>query len=103
MSDFTPGPWLFQKDHNTGGQVVWTRQPHTGELAHVLTDDINGKWPVVANARLIASAPDLLEVAEQSLKVILDEAEARDYDPPANIALVNALCAAIARATGEAA
>jgi hypothetical protein len=57
----TPGPWIWESDRGTGGYVVWTRQPHTGELAHVLPEDINGEWPAKANALLMAAAPDLLE------------------------------------------
>lgn len=54
-----------------------------------------------ANARLIAAAPDLLSVAKLALKTILDEAEARDFDPPADTNLVAELEASITRATGD--
>lgn len=98
----TPGPWLWEKDHDTGGYVVWTRQPHTGELATVNPDDINGKWPAKANAHLIAAAPDLLEAC-QNMRGLYDtpvERRRRSEDPLYDDA-VSQLRAAIAKATGE--
>lgn len=63
---FTPGPWLWQHSGDgDGNYVVWTRQPHTGELATVNCEDINGEFPAKANARLIAAAPELLAVAQR--------------------------------------
>ncbi|PWC69126.1 hypothetical protein TSH7_01390 [Azospirillum sp. TSH7] len=64
MQVHTPGPWLVQHEGN-GELVVWTRQPHTGALATVHSEDINGEYPAEANARLIASAPDLLSIARR--------------------------------------
>lgn len=61
LAAHTPGPWLWQRGED-GLYVVWTRQPHTGELATVNPSDINGRYPAKANARLISAAPDLLEM-----------------------------------------
>lgn len=52
----------------------------------------------LANARLIAAAPDLLAGAKLALKTILDEAETRGYEPPADTLLVAELEHAIALA-----
>lgn len=55
----TPGPWLTQKEPD-GEWSVWTRQPHTGTLATIHPEDMNGKYPAEANAILMACAPALL-------------------------------------------
>ena len=52
-----------------------------------------------ANARLIAAAPELLAIARLALKTILDAAEARDFEPPADPILIAELEAVIAKAT----
>lgn len=70
----------------------------------MIADVGHGVWSAeehAANARLIAAAPDLLSVAKLALKTILDEAEARDFDPPADTNLVAELEASITRATGD--
>lgn len=48
--------------------------------------------------RAVNSHPMLVDVAKLALKTILDEAEARNYEPPANGLLVAELEAAIAAA-----
>ena len=60
---FTPGPWLVQ-DERDGDWAVWTRQPHTGTLAVVRGEDINGAYPAAANATLIAAAPILYKALD---------------------------------------
>lgn len=90
----TPGPWLWEFDRDGGGYVVWTRQPHTGELATVHQEDINGPYPAKANARLIAAAPALLE----ALRALLaDSYPIGDAEDPA---IREQALAAIALATG---
>lgn len=59
MTHHTPGPWLTEREQG-GGWAVWTRQPHTGTLATIHEEDINGCFPADANARIIAAAPDML-------------------------------------------
>jgi hypothetical protein len=99
----TPGPWAVQVDQD-GEVVVWTRQSHIGTLATVHADDINGSWPVEANARLIAAAPDLLQHLEAMVAHYVQLAGSGDcglWDPE-NEVEVTAARAAIARATGTA-
>ncbi len=72
---FTPGPWLTQNERD-GEWSVWTRQPHIGTLASVHREDINGKFPSSANARLIAAAPEMYEALKELLKPL--EEAARD-------------------------
>ncbi len=52
----TPGPWLSQREQGSGEYTVWTRQPHTGTLASIHAEDINGNFPAEANAAFIALA-----------------------------------------------
>jgi hypothetical protein len=89
----TPGPWVA--DEYPHGDVWHIRYGKRGNwLAEVMTDgDHKG---AAADARLIASAPDLLE-ALQSLVANLAEG---DFISETRI---DAARAAIARATGEAA
>lgn len=96
----TPGPWEA-KPHPTR-QGRWFVQAHfygdeikQSDVCELSNDNRE------ANARLIAAAPDLLSVAKLALKTILDEAEARDFDPPADTNLVAELEASITRATGD--
>jgi len=65
-SKFTPGPWLIE-DERDGTFSVWTRQPHTGTLATVHEEDINGAYPAKANAQLMSVAPELLSIAQRWL------------------------------------
>lgn len=88
----TPGPWY------TMGAGIYIGSPETDDIAHIATAHCYGvPGDPVANARLIAAAPELLA----ALKVmtltpgILAHLEA--HDP---MALKQAR-AAIARATGQ--
>jgi len=63
--EHTPGPWLVGRGDTKGEFSVWTRQPHTGTLATVHDEDINGQFPAEANARLIAAAPALHAALEK--------------------------------------
>ena len=64
---FTPGPWLWEANHDDPSYTVWTRQPHTGELASVYGSDVNGKYPAKANAILMAAAPDMFGLLQNLL------------------------------------
>lgn len=111
MSGHTPGPWYFDEAGNiwrrppsdlyqNGGGVAGDRPLATAHEGWHGEDD--GKYPLVANARLIAAAPELLEALQG-----LDEAycragtdltrEERHED---RLRLIAAR-AAIAKATGE--
>lgn len=103
MSKHTPGPWEVQpvaedgKERgqafivgaNLGGLVgvalPWPTEYDTGDFSRVL-----------ANARLIAAAPDLLEALK---KLLRDEAVLDDDDPQLGASRVQAR-AAIAKAEG---
>ena len=102
MDKHTPGPWFVDKDGN-----VWRRDPKTlyqngGGVAgdRPLASAHRGWYgateigfPVEANGRLIASAPDLLEAARDCIAAL---GGIRSDSVPESAR------AAIAKATGEA-
>jgi len=91
----TPGPWSVRKP---GGTVVITLDARHGgycEVARTVSGSLNSQRE--ANARLIASAPDLLEALILALPYVED---ASDSASPADQEIIRA---AIAKATGEAA
>lgn len=91
----TPGPWVACQDPDAYSSDDWCIGTGKNEIDEIAVCG-------AANARLIAAAPELLDVAKLALKAILDEAEARYFNPPANPVLVAELEAAIAKATGGA-
>lgn len=70
MSGYTPGPWIWTVDRSD--QCETLRQSGTGEVVISSQADINdyglsvNPWMDVSyeDARLIAAAPDLLEVVQ---------------------------------------
>jgi hypothetical protein len=111
MSKHTPGPWVLEKavgtdDMDCGWSVlpVMVDYKYRGELCHLSdAEHIEGitKDERDANARLIASAPDLLEALQEMVRefgydvvhpngLVHDEHEA-----------IRSAMAAIAKATGE--
>jgi hypothetical protein len=90
----TPGPWFLDRTFiPKPGYVAISATSHTAlaqVVVHMLDDD--GPLPSgVANAMLIASAPDLLQAVQLALNV-LDATGAQDE--------ANKARAAIAKATG---
>lgn len=88
----TRGPW------RTNGCYI---SSDYGEVGHAYFVSSMPEGMADANAYLMAAAPDLLSVAKLALKTILDEAEARNFDPAADTNLVAELEAAITCATGD--
>lgn len=98
---FTPGPWFVLTDHPTNAAVRvcsgfdgW----HGGELATLYgpcegDEDENGVWPLgetrMANARLIAAAPDLYAALVETL-AIAERNESGEYADRARAALAKA-------------
>jgi hypothetical protein len=100
MSAHTPGPWIADPT----GLVV--------DAAHHASPAKTGTFPVCfpsgyfgrgeqqqANARLIAAAPELLDIALRSLALMQQAAEL--FDMPLPMGFVADANAAIAKATGE--
>ena len=86
----TPGPWLIRKgDEWTHDVVTLEGESTEGEPMHWTVASANGRRDEVdANARLIAAAPDLLEIAKKLVSEGL------------STSLVSSARAAIAKATG---
>lgn len=110
----TPGPWSFV-DHSWCDKSIYASLHETSERRiaslHLAEDASEDEEAVeVANARLIAAAPDLLEAlreAEAALEVAigrmmqLGDVKPRDFKTSEQLALV-AVQRAIAKATGSA-
>ena len=94
MSYFTPGPWLFDDEH----EEVTSEARRRKGLTRIATVNLGWSEPFNseqnANARLIAAAPDLLEAL---IELADCGAEAWGEDRPC----VKWARAAIAKATGE--
>ena len=95
----TPGPWTerYLKDY---GRIV---EVADGKLADVMVRGICGDESE-ANARLIASAPDLLSACEATREqfaayIESDEPEGEDYEEA--LKALKLIDQAIARATGK--
>jgi len=104
----TPGPWKIEVDTVEGNRVyIHPEARNTAWLAEVnMTPPKEGTIMVgcgtkdpMANARLIAASPDLLEACRAALPVLIDE-----YGDPAPSHVqhtIDALRAAIAKASGK--
>ena len=86
----TPGPWKIGTPPPNGEQTIGTQ---SGLMVAVAVTAVNFKQQTIANARLIAAAPDLLD-ALQSIIEDIDSDFGTDYD-------YNKARAAIAKATGK--
>jgi hypothetical protein len=84
----TPGPWRYDYEHGYCGEIIAA----DGTLLASFVDE-----PTTPNARLIASAPDLLAAAKRALNVLKAQGESIQ---PKNV--LGALDSAIAKAEGRA-
>ena len=91
----TPAPWHFKKlaMHDGGHVVMFTAQ--NGQRTHRL--DFAGEFKE-ADARLIAAAPDLLEIA-RAIVAVCDSGKHADMACMEGSPLVDAARAAIAKTT----
>lgn len=110
MTKHTPGPWLVVMERNRYGGTKYAVMQHTHTLVAVEPEGYyaEGEYPTtdeegiylpddridcsehrVANARLIAAAPDLFEALQYAIKQVPE------------LATVPGIAAAIAKATGE--
>ena len=103
MSGFTPGPWAVRKERvNSGfGLMVGSRDPGKRyTIAHIFKTINVSPETIEADARLIASAPDLLAALTRALPYV-ETAEADEAYKPGEVAKVTAMIrAAIRQAEG---
>ena len=69
MSEHTPGPWVFEcEDVGSYGSTFWLDSENGEEIISQSEDPYEGVLikggDFIANARLIAAAPDLLEALQ---------------------------------------
>lgn len=109
-SKHTPGPWRVEE----GTTLVWGACNPDDTYSYGMGYPIAearispcsswAKGPSVddgiANARLIAAAPEMLKALKLVLSRELNLAEARDYNPPADMEIIAELEWAIAKAEG---
>lgn len=92
MIGHTAGPW-----HARRNEHYWEFGTDEFQLGDVCASQFTDPGREEANARLVASAPDLLA----ALEAILPDAEGNHFGGPDTLARINAARAAIARAKGE--
>jgi hypothetical protein len=106
----THGPWELEHCRNKDGSKFITingQGPHGAWLADIQAGDVNGKPADVtekhlANARLIAAAPDLLAALRGLMTQAVKDAESyAEDDSEAIWAWIKDAADAIAKATGK--
>lgn len=108
----TPGTWVAEGADVFGDHNIILRDGEDRRAVAAVVSNMRDPSEVAANARLIAAAPDLIKAgkdaewflalyAEYVANVPVDEIERHPYLPDLQEKL-EALRAAIARATGEA-
>jgi len=107
MSKFTSGPWLIEYNNDTGPNDDFLVEWLEVGPARVYYDRAEVLNPVaMANAKLIAAAPDLLEALEAATDcgmVPITSANERGASRYARqVVVADMIRAAIARARGEA-
>lgn len=112
MSDFTPGPWTVETDDEGIYVLMGTLKGDDEHLA-IYTAPYNAHTEFgshlsserrIADARLIAAAPDLLAAAQLGLRIAMGWYENGDYAGSGEDILeeMAPIRAALAKATGEA-
>ena len=92
----TPGPWKVVRDSKS--VLLEVRGDNMTRVAEVWTDTEGGQERRVANADLVAAAPDLLAACERALS----SGAIKFADNALDLGIREALTAAIAKARGGA-
>ena len=101
----TPGPWVLKvrkHDNFTVAEIEIDASPYRGDVARLQScEHIDGiaTDELLANARLIAAAPKLLDALE-AFEAEYDKVDLTKAEPPKLTAAVFAARAAIAKAKG---
>lgn len=99
MSKHTPGPWALQMAEDCQGRqldemVKWvvTANSHDLWISTGPTWDAEHDAEALANAHLIAAAPELLQACKVAVRYL---------DPSQYVSAIRLIDAAIAKATGQ--
>ena len=99
MADHTPGPWEVYYAGTGPNRSIWVQQDGVREL--ILGTVRDGEWERdVADAHLIAAAPDLLAACKELLSMEEQRAESLDLHI-GNWPAIKAARHAIAKAEGD--
>lgn len=100
-SKHTPGPWKYStKPHPNGCPIIGSGPLMVAMLAHSVNHD-EQREIAIANARLIASAPELLASLQKLVAECVNPNDGSEYEDGEWHTLDKGR-AAIAKATGEA-
>lgn len=100
----TPGPWIVEKPTFNHKNVAYLIMPKGQAIARVNASIDSEPEEHLANARLIAAAPDLLLLLEAARDALVDCAPAKFKQPGWDIlGLLHRIDHAIAKAKGESA
>ena len=92
---WTPGPWVYDPDFEPEDEpAIWTAGDIADAVAYLSTSAPNSDEEIVANAHLIAAAPELYE----ALLAVVDCWDRGGLEVDA---LIEGARAALARARGE--
>lgn len=94
---FTPGPWEYRVDPDLDDNIAG---PNSEQLARVYCTDTDTG---MANARLIAAAPEMFSALVAALPLVEDAAMFMkdDFKPGYLAGIVKTMRSAIAKAEGE--
>lgn len=100
----TPGPWSFRQAESPGHEQEFDHLIHTEDRRHVAVcfqfqdpEHVIQLEEALANARLIAAAPELLQAAQNLMADIdKDDIAGVGYTPARHLALADAIFKATA-------
>jgi hypothetical protein len=99
MTKHTPGPWIIEQyGHYEDGYCKWEVLGTDPSYIYGQILVCEGQGHELANARLIAAAPELLEALQWIVEVHLDDQLSHEKDPEL---WLDQAQTAIAKATGE--
>lgn len=101
MNEHTPGPWWANIDAATGYR--WVVGDPESWIPRIACCPLYSEYPVDANARLIAAAPDLLAALEKTYSLMMaGDVDREPHEEEARkIEAFLAARAAIAKAKGQ--
>ena len=74
MSAYTPGPWFTSSTHRGDDYDIGAEDSSNVALVNATEGDVKDAATGHANARLIAKAPELLEMLERCVQILSQSA-----------------------------